>query len=119
MELNQHKGKRNLHKHGLNGNESRRRRCQTCTDDAERGELLSQSLHVGVTVRVELPARDAQVEAQPGGVSVAAAVPPDVLVALLTGTYPGEGGGGGGGEVILLLSFTNHSSTAHEITLKK
>lgn len=62
--------------------------CQTCTDDALSGELLGQSLHVGVTVGVELPAGDAQVEAQPGRMSVAAAGPLDVLVGFLASTHP-------------------------------
>lgn len=61
---------------------------QTCADDAVGGELLHQGVHVGVAMGVELPAGDAEVETQPGRVSVAAAVPLDVLVAVLTGTHP-------------------------------
>lgn len=61
---------------------------QTCTDDAVCGELLGQRLHVGVMMRVELPAGDTEVKAQPGGVAVNAAVPLDILVAFLTSTHP-------------------------------
>lgn len=64
--------------------------CHTCTDDTMRGELLRQSFHVGVTMGVELPAGDTQVEAQPGGVAVSAAVPLHVLVALPASTHPGQ-----------------------------
>lgn len=61
---------------------------QTCADDAVGGQLLHQGVHVGVAMGVELPAGDAEVEAQPGRVCVAAAVPLDVLVAVLTGAHP-------------------------------
>ena len=68
--------------------------CHTCADDAVLGELLGQRLHVGVTVGVQLPAGDAQVEAQPRRMAVAAAVPLDVLVLFLAGTQPGGDKGG-------------------------
>lgn len=55
-----------------------------------RGELPDQWLHVGVPMGVQLPAGDAQVEAQPGRMAVTAAVPLNVLVAFLTGTHPGK-----------------------------
>lgn len=62
----------------------------TCADDALRRELLGQRRRVGVTVGVELPAGDPQVEAQPGRVAVAAAVPPRVLVAFAARAQPAE-----------------------------
>lgn len=64
--------------------------CHTCADDAVLGELLGQRLHVGVTMGVQLPAGDAQVEAQPRRMAVTAAVPLDVLVFFLASTDPGN-----------------------------
>lgn len=64
--------------------------CQTCTDDAVCAELFSQILHVGFTMGVELPAGDTQVKAQPGGVAGTAAVPPGILVSLVTISHPGQ-----------------------------
>ena len=61
---------------------------RTCTDDVVGGQLLDQGPHVGVWVGVQLPAGNAHVEAQPGGVAAAAAVPLNVLVAILQRTHP-------------------------------
>lgn len=54
------------------------------------GKLLGQRLHVGVTMWVQLPAGDAQVETQPRRMAATAAVPLDVLVAFLASTHPGK-----------------------------
>lgn len=53
-----------------------------------RGELLRQVLHVGVMMGVELPAGDAQVKAQPWRVAATAAVPVNILIAVLARTHP-------------------------------
>lgn len=64
--------------------------CHTCTDNAVCGKLLGQRLHVGVTMWVQLPAGDAQVETQPRRMAATAAVPQDILVAFLASTHPGK-----------------------------
>lgn len=78
-----------------------------------RGQLLDQSLHVGVPVRVELPAGDTQVKAQPGRVTVAAAVPLDIFIALLTRTDPAKSDEE---EAVNCPAFTGGSSQS--LTLK-
>lgn len=62
--------------------------CHTCTDNAVCGELPGQWLHVGVPMTVQLPAGDAQVEAQPWRMAITVDVPLDVVVAFLASTHP-------------------------------
>lgn len=62
----------------------------TCTDYSVLGQLLDQQLHVGVSMGVQLPAGDTEVEPQPRRMTVAVAAPGNVLVLLRAIIHPGK-----------------------------
>lgn len=62
----------------------------TSSEDGLCCQIVSQLVQVGVFPVVQLPASDAQVEPQPGRVSLLIACPSDFIIAvLLTGALPG------------------------------
>lgn len=62
----------------------------TCTDYSVHSQLLDQWLHVGVSMGVQLPAGDAEVEPQPRRMVAAVAAPENALVLLWTIVHPGK-----------------------------
>lgn len=53
-------------------------------------QLLDQQLHVGVSMGVQLPAGDAEVETQPRRMTAAVAAPGNALVLLRAIIHPGK-----------------------------
>lgn len=65
----------------------------TCADDAVCGQLLHEGWQGWVPPVIQLPARDAQVEAQPWWMGVHAVIPVGGVIAILGVAHPGNGGG--------------------------
>lgn len=62
----------------------------TCTDYSVLSQLLDQQLHVGVSMGVQLPAGDTEVEPQPWRMTAAVAAPGNALVFLWAIVHPGK-----------------------------